>query len=421
MKCENCGNQLAGATIICRVCNHNNAMQRVSEWRNKRPVTSSEPSTRRISPISNQTEEDANLLPFPAKSPFEDESELSENPPWRAQLKEKVRLARERRLGQNAVPDQQPDEADLDPNPIVAAALKRIRRSSNAPAVTNTARPPRYGAQSALAEVVEHEPEPQPETSAREHRLPIRPLTERKIEPSVSARPVVDKTETKTLTPRTEPIVKPRPETKYQSAGVTKTLPPLAKSRPEAEQPQSEPEREETKSETQPAVNPAPQIKPSRSFAETQILEVPYIVVSEMPGLSVNPASLWVRTLAGACDFEIISMAYLPIFAAYATLNTSLGNEAFFILLVLLAATTLVYQAVTLHISDRTFGMALLNMRLINTADESLPLTRRQKLLRAWAATIAFLLLPLNLIVMQLNKNHLSLPDLISGTTPVEE
>ena len=65
--------------------------------------------------------------------------------------------------------------------------------------------------------------------------------------------------------------------------------------------------------------------------------------------------------------------------------------------------------------------LALLNMRLVNTGDETLPLTRRQKLLRAWAATIAFLLPPLNLIVMHLNKNRLSLPDLISGAAPIED
>jgi uncharacterized RDD family membrane protein YckC len=422
MKCENCGNLLVGAAIICRVCNHNNAMQRVSEWRTKHSAASRASAARRTSSIKNEQETDASLIQFPAQSPVEAESGLSEYPPWREELKEKVRQARERRIGQSTAAGSLPDEADLDPNPIVAAALKRIRRSSTAPAVTPPVRTRRYGAQTAaIAEVIEDEQEPRPELPSRERRSLITPLAERKTEVSAAPRPATGRTATKTITPITEPVVKARPEPKIQPTAAPKPLPPLAKSKPVVEEPKPEPAREEIKTEPPPAINPAPPIKPSRSFTETQIVGIPYIVVSDNPAASVNSASLWVRTLAGACDFEVISMAYLPIFAAYATLNTSLGDEAFFILAVLLAAITFLYQAVTLHISDRTFGMALLNMRLVNTGDETLPLTRRQKLLRAWAATIAFLLPPLNLIVMHLNKNRLSLPDLISGAAPIED
>jgi hypothetical protein len=46
--------------------------------------------------------------------------------------------------------------------------------------------------------------------------------------------------------------------------------------------------------------------------------------------------------------------------------------------------------------------------------------TRRQRLLRAWASTIALLLPPLNLLVRATTAQHLSLPDLISKTVPVE-
>jgi uncharacterized RDD family membrane protein YckC len=450
MKCENCGNILVGATIICRVCNHNNAMQRVSDWRTKRVNSPRETRTRPISPATSSQrsnvglEEEATLIRFPASSEttpkqsqpklptIDAEPELNEYPAWRAQLKEKVRQARQKRLAETPVVEVQPDEADLDPNPIVAAALKRIRRSSTSPSMTTTSRTVRYGTQAtALAEEIGLDSEPQATPIVDEHRPPVKQPerrftkpVERAFKPSpvsqpTPSQPARSKIETKTLTPRHATEVKLKPETKTQSTGAAKILPPLIKARPATESQKQE--REQAKADPGPAIKPLPSEEAPRQSSGTQIIEIPYVLVSEMPDMYANSATLWVRTLAGACDFEIISLAYLPIFAAYATLNTSLGNEAFFILSILLAATTFVYQAVTLSISDRTFGMALLNVRLINTDDETLEITRRQKLLRAWAATIAFLCPPLNFIVMRLNRHGLSFPDLVSGTSPLEE
>jgi uncharacterized RDD family membrane protein YckC len=445
MKCENCGNILVGATIICRICNHNNAMQRVSDWRSKRSNSLRETRTRPISPAALPQgtdlglETEATLIRFPASaepaskqsqpspSAIDIEPELNEYPAWRAQLKEKVRLAREKRLAETPVAEVRPDEVGLDPNPIVAAALKRIRRSTSSPSIATSPRTARYGSQAtALAEELGLDAEQQVTTNLDEHRPPVKEPDrratqppERAFKPSPVIKPARSKIETKTLTPRHTTDVKVRPEIKPNPPPISKPLLPLFKARPTAE-PQKE-ERSQVKEETGPAVKPAPPIAETARPSGTQIIEIPYILVSEMPDIYTGSASLWVRMLAGACDFEIIFLAYLPIFAAYATLNTSLGNEAFFILSILLAATTFVYQAVTLSISERTFGMALLNMRLVNTDDESLEITRRQKLLRAWAATIAFLCPPLNFIVMRLNRHRLSLPDLISGTSPLEE
>jgi len=41
-------------------------------------------------------------------------------------------------------------------------------------------------------------------------------------------------------------------------------------------------------------------------------------------------------------------------------------------------------------------------------------------MLRAWGATLAFICPPINLIIMKANRRGLSLPDLISGTSPVD-
>ena len=463
MKCENCGNQLIGAAIICRVCNHNNAMQRLSDWRSKRVPNTQDSTTRRTITVSpsqrfdKSSEDEVNLLRFPAAgestkkhyqpapTPIKAEPEVPGYPPWRAQVKERVKQARERRLGQPSLPQDEADEKGVDPNPVVAAALKRIRRSSPTTPLAPSTRSARQGSRAtALAEDLELDPEPRLEQPQSERRPPIRQVEQSSVQPfrhsvghSTIAKPATSRIETKPPV-KPEAEIKPRPEIKTQGTqgtSIPKAVTPLPKVKPK-ELPKFD--RERIKDGLGPAVRPAvkPAAKPeqpelselselevegNQKFSETQIIEIPYIVVSEMTDLFVNPATLWVRTLAGACDFEVIAMAYLPIFAAYATLNTSFGKGAIFILTILLAATTFAYQAVTLSISGRTFGMALLNMHLINTEDESLPVTRRQRLLRAWAATVAFLCPPLNLIVMRLNKHRLSLPDLISGTTPIEE
>ncbi|MBK9709034.1 MAG: RDD family protein [Acidobacteria bacterium] len=142
-------------------------------------------------------------------------------------------------------------------------------------------------------------------------------------------------------------------------------------------------------------------------------------IVCDLPEVIIKPASTWLRTLAGACDFEIIAIAYLPIFAAYATLNTSLSNAAFVILSLLLCAFTFIYQFVTLSLAGRTFGMAILNLRIVDKEYETRTVTLRQKALRAWGASIAFICPPLNFLVMRFNRHHYSLPDLLSGTAPV--
>src|SRR5262245_22731609 len=126
MKCENCGNELIGATIICRVCNHNNAMLRVSAWRSRRSgnLNIKEASTPRTSEIpavqkpEMKDEPKSGYLRFPnqsqavkrpaaaVKTVAESAPGLPEYPSWRAQVKEKVRQARERRLSQTSVGEE---------------------------------------------------------------------------------------------------------------------------------------------------------------------------------------------------------------------------------------------------------------------------------------------------------------------------
>jgi uncharacterized RDD family membrane protein YckC len=394
MKCEKCGIELKGSVIVCRACKHNNAMQRVSAWRAKREAVQQSAGADSTSNASH-TEFETNLLQFPVQSESkqpqtlasgdEPENGISDEnyPPWRVKVKEKVREAREKRLNEllSEAGDQSgrklvdPDQ----PNPIVAAALNRIQRASHAASTSTVSR-------GALATALVKEEEP-----------------DRTISPSPSVIPVAKETGTKTeKTERNLAELKGNQDARNQTSRATNSQLRFS-------------ERDQRKPYSRPTIVRA------KKHIKTQIIEIPrFLPEEESDQLSESP-SLWVRTLAGACDLELIATAYLPIFAAYASLQTTIGREASLILLLLLAAITFLYQFVSLFMAERTCGMAVLRLRLVRTDAEDQPISRRRKLIRALAATIAFICPPLNLLVMHLNTRRLSLPDIISGTVAIEE
>ena len=84
MNCENCGHELVGGTIICRECKHNNALRRMGEARpNRAPLSA---TVTRLQSVRSRAQAAPALV-------AEDDQELEQYPPWRAQLKEKVRQA----------------------------------------------------------------------------------------------------------------------------------------------------------------------------------------------------------------------------------------------------------------------------------------------------------------------------------------
>lgn len=527
MKCENCGSELAGAAIVCRQCNHNNAQGRVSQWRARRTGELKEPSasTRSISPLAGTPKSDSQKLQTPgvkaieprksAPLPFEpkiqinhaspsstisskassafsqapslsnpataeDDPGVVQYPAWRTQLKERVQQSRDRKVAGTAAVATEPDEAELDPNPIVEAALKRIRWSAQTTPPNPLPRVARHGSQAtALAEVPDFDDEPHVEPESPKppvrHELKSESATDIKTDVKMDPKPVVRTTPTPTnpllaRRPTTQPVN--RPET--QSLPARQTGIPTSAAKPaipaavsanvyadtyERPLPKSSLEdRNEVRVQISPATTPevkpaveTPAAKPrvtgeiktslpqtlpqvsakaqtetgataatSRKPVETQVIG---LSPTNAGTIFIKPlaATLWVRTLAGACDFEIVATAFLPLFASYATLNTSLGRESFAILFVLLAVLTFCYQMLTLTLADRTSGMACLNLQLINLAASDKPISMKQKFARAVAATAGFLCPPLNLIVMQSNQQRHSLPDLLSGTTLVEK
>lgn len=514
MKCENCGSELVGGAIVCRQCNHNNAQGRVSQWRARRTGDLQQPSTRTISPLADaaksansansgslkQSQPESrpleprrsNSIPFEPRiqinhtstsprgstgslSPrsaapaTEGTSEADQQPAWREQLKERVKQSRERKVAGPIVGAAEPDEAELDPNPIVEAALKRIRWTAHASPATARPRVARHGAQAAaLANEPEFDVEPATPVESKPPALSALPsLPPTKAEPSVESKND-PKPAARVAPTATNPLLARKPTTQPVSPPETKSLPQQQAARPPvptkpvpkppittsaeskieikpSARPETKPIVENKISEPKPRVTgelkppPPPVTKRSTEKAQpeisapaptsarkpvvTKVIGLPQpaatgISAKQKSAAKDQPASTWVRTLAAACDFEIVAMAYLPLFASYATLNTSYGVESLSILFVLLATLTFCYQLLTLVLADRTSGMAFLNLRLVNLAGNDKPILFTQKFSRAMVATTVFLCPPLNLIANQ--KGH-TLPDMSSGTTLVEK
>ena len=348
------------------------------------------------------------------------------------------------------------DEAVLDPNPIVESALKRIRRST----ATSTQTPPPSGnrvlasggqALNLALEIPDQisenrrsgntqlvSPEARPEgISARSISSEVaEPIVEKTVAVSARAEAVVKESRealpksgplpgTTQLQPGMSPgsrrvvsreqrVSRPAPS---PATRVSSPTPSPRQNRPvEPPVPTVAAEKTVSVAESAPHVRTTKRLKTQKPPIETTIVGVPHSAERKNGGR----ATFWVRTLAAGCDFEIIAVSFLPIFGAYAVLNTILEQETLVLMLILLTSLTFVYQAVTLTIAGRTYGMAMLNLRLVSLGDDPELITKRQRLMRAWAATIAFLLPPLNLLVRQSNVRRLSLPDLVSNTIPVE-
>lgn len=491
MKCENCGNDLVGASIVCRQCNHNNAQGRVSQWRARRsgeltpiPAAAQATVTRTISPLASPAADPkqeieraideprppepktSSLLPFDqhrrkhhsaqtpvrnaaASAAAENDSDIVQLPAWRAQLKEKVKQVRERRSGELQPINTEPDEAQLDPNPIVESALKRIRWSqqpqpiTQKPATAVSEQPKRESEAKAEAmssprpeqtteRIAEPRPIPKPQPApvnpmlARKsvaqpvHRPDTGSLAER---PTVKTEPVRQTAETRVrVEPATPPKPAPRPAVEAQPVA------PKIRTTGEIKPPATE-RRADSGSLAQPPKNHvetqviglAPALNSVIGYANSAATTAHQAAAPDTnPFARPSTATLWIRTLAGACDFEIVAVAYLPLFAAYAMLDTSFGFESLAILFVLLAALTFCYQFLSLTIANRTTGMAFLKLRLVNIADRDKPVAFSKKALRAAGATVAAFLSPINFLVMQSNPQHHSLPDLLSGTTLIE-
>src|SRR5262245_18171514 len=378
MKCESCGNELIGAAIVCRACNHNNPLNKRVARRRIEPRHSQSTPPRESGPpaesptIIPRKDADVNLLHFPSalnrraeaaparQTVAESDPNTVTNPPWRAELKERVRRIKEKRATSglaalNSSPLQSPrargGEANPNRNPIVESALKRIRWASRETADQRDRETER-----------QRDRETERGRDRERESLPVSPS----LRPSVS--------------------------------------PPL---RPSVSPPQS--------STSEPTASGSLAGAPDK-HVETRVPEIARAF--EPPRRGAEPALLYARLLAGVWDFEIVFTAFLLIFGSYATLNNapSFGDESRLLMALLLSAVVFIYQVVMLTFAGRTFGMALLKLNVVNAGGAGLPVTLWRQMLRASAATIVFICFPLYLAAW-LNASRRTLPDLISGTT----
>lgn len=398
MKCESCGNELIGAAIICRACNHNNALHKRLAWRRNEPRHNQSTRPRASEPpaefptIVPRKDADVNLLHFPSalnkraeasQAAAESEPQAATYPPWRAALKERVRLIKEKRATKEIVapnpspvqsPRDQVGETKLNQNQLVESALNRIRWAAREPERQSDREKGRRG---------ERATEGQRDFS---QSLPVLPSPRLPIAPS----------------PRRH--VPPVPRHSVPSA--LRSSSPLVRASLQI-------------STSKPSVSDQLAGAPD-THVETRISGIAQAL--EPPNLKAETAPLRARLLAGVCDFEIVLTAFLPIFGAYATVNnTSLfSGESRLLMALLLSAVVFIYQIVMLAFAGRTFGMALLKLNMVNADDESLPVTLWRKALRALAATIVFICFPLYLAAW-LSASRRTLPDLISGTTVAQQ
>jgi uncharacterized RDD family membrane protein YckC len=393
MKCESCGNEMIGAAIICRACNHNNALTKKLALRRPEPrhnqsslSHTSGPSTE-LPTIVQRKDNEVKLLHFPSSlnnrvedaparrsratptthaahaahaAHAESQPQTETYPAWRAELKERVRRIMEKRAtSELATPNPPPvqssraqaGEIKLGRNPIVEAALKRIRWTSRKMEGWRDG-------------------ETEGRRDGEKKNLSVSPSPRLSVPPSLHL------------------SVLPSRSSSQTSPGKASARRPLAG---------------------------APN-KQLDTQLKTRIAEIAQ--AHELPALKADPAPLQARLLAGACDFEIVFVAFLLIFGAY-----EMSDNAFsfvygsrLLIALLLSAVVFAYQIVMLAFAGRTFGMAMLKLNLVNADDESLPVTLWQKLLRASAATIVFICFPLYLTAW-FSVSRRTLPDLVSGTT----
>jgi uncharacterized RDD family membrane protein YckC len=422
MRCEKCGKELFRGAVTCPHCRYTHPVQgRRPASGGHRSIGVEGPSARMAGGRSRASESEDNLIPFPrglaiggsetiriAEASRESEKARTV-PSWREEVKERVKASRGRREGPAVAlgevePPRQTAAPHLPPpkNPLVEAALNRIRRTPvEKVAGASTPRPVR----------------PTPPTTDRLPKVDASPLAERRKGVETGAPEQAQPLECNEPSLPAQIPLEEIPRQNRPVVTVPETIPPTRAASTgellrEAEERAEEPVEPAT-IPLEEGAHPAP-----RARVETQIIPLHWLLQSQEQERT-RPATFWVRTMAGCWDLEILAVAYLPIFASYATLNTILARETLVVLVGLLAVLCFVYQLVTLLMAGRTFGMAMQQMELRSLDDPEKRIRWHQYLRRAAGATIALFCPPLNLLIYTVQGRGLSIPDQLSGTLPV--
>jgi uncharacterized RDD family membrane protein YckC len=371
MKCEKCEKELSGGAVICRECGFNNALQRLGGWRARQAFA----AQTRASQSASRPAQDATLIPFPISPSKARSPEAAEEPVWRAQLDEKIRQLRERRSAEQD--ERQAAVAATLLNPIVEAAVSRLRHA--APPRQLAPRSAGAGAQAA-ARALHYEAGPEPEREARP-AAPPHPA------PPVPAKPAAAPTSSLIAAhaaPAAGQAVKP-------SAAASPAATPAAASQTPAP----------------PAATRSHAAEPA-AHTETQMA-------------SPGAPTLTARAAASLIDCAIIILSALPFFTALTLFDAEFTRWSLYPLAGLALGLAFLYHLLTVAVAGRTSGMALLRLRVVDAASERVPPRLAQACARALGAMVSLLVLPLNLLVIWLSLERLSLSDYFSGTTLVRQ
>ena len=401
MICEKCKQELPGAAVICRNCGYNNALQGIGDWRNKRDRvlnlsakhSAQRPATRRSG--------ESTVVRFPvsperAAAAEAERAAEAELPAWRRQVLEKVRQVRQQREAEASERAPRRDENEV--NPIVEAAIRRIRREPPTNGVSSSVISGATAQATARALEYDHRHDAQPETRPEPTRIssPVivqrsaaaAPGTAKKNEPDqpVSSRPSVSETTPASL----------HESASQASATVTETDDP-------AELISDNETADQTAEATETTVGAGEWTAPLFSHGRA------------------GKAPLLGRAAAAFIDLQIIAFSLLPFFTAATLFNVEFTRGPLMALSGLGLVMIFLYHLTAMVIAGRTCGMAVFRIRVADAADESLPPSLNQCLRRAGGAALSVLFIPLNLLVIALSPERQSLSDQISGTQVVRQ
>jgi uncharacterized RDD family membrane protein YckC len=463
MKCEKCDKELAGAAVICRSCGYNNALQGISN-RRQRLATTAVTDRRSTGPA-----QDATLIQFPVSTgnggtrgatPTE-----SNEPDWRMQVKEKVRESRTRRGQEEAATLARSGNGSSSTitNPFVQAAVSRIRRAVPPPPrgvahnMQATARAIEYHEESRpVPQRQSPAPEPQrapelvltPEVQ-REPRTQRLPQVEAQVEARVEARVLPQPVEAPPVASHVIPEAEPAPLLAEPPLQYVELPPPP----PPAPRVEIEPAQVAAESvATQVAVPvfiPEIQAKPAYVFKRDVVRETARTVdlpfddidqeVEDRKIISIDevaeqrtdrlpkwepsrtPASLHRRILAGGIDLEIVAMSFLPFFSFFALLDSGLNPRTLFMMGGSAIGLIFLYQLLMLLVAGRTCGMAILKLDLTDVRGDCMALKRGRVFARAIGATLGVLLTPINLALVLSSSHRRSMADRFSGSIVVKQ
>jgi uncharacterized RDD family membrane protein YckC len=471
MKCEKCDKELPGAAVICRSCGYNNALQGISN-RRQRLATTAVTDRRPTAPA-----QDATLIQFPVNTgnggtrgatPTE-----SNQPDWRMQVKEKVRESRTRRGQEEAATLARSGNGSSSTitNPFVQAAVSRIRRAVPAPPrgvahnMQATARAIEYHEESRpVPQRQSPAPEPQrapelvltPEVQREPTTQPL-PRLEARVEARVLPQPVEAPPPVAShLIPEAEPAhllaEQALPELP-QPAGSTPQyaeLQPMPFPGPRVEIEPAPVAAESVATQVAvPVYIPEIQAKPAYVFKRDVVRETAMTVdlpfddldqaVDDRKIISIDevaeqrtdrlpkwepsrtPASLHRRILAGGIDLEIVALSFLPVFSFFALLDSGLNPRTLFMMGGSAIGLIFMYQFLMLLVAGRTCGMAVLKLDLTDVRGDCMALKRGRVFARAIGATLGVLLTPINLALVLSSAHRRSMADRFSGSIVVKQ